>query len=76
MPTRDRSWDPYPASKASLDRLRRAGWSVAEYTIWLVSHRALGWIVVGELGRERLLTMGSTRGETARRACLQAETIE
>ncbi len=76
MPGRDRSWDPCPTSEASLGRLRRAGWSVAEYTIWFAGRRALGWVVVGELGRGRLLTIGPTRAEAARRACLQAEAIE
>jgi hypothetical protein len=31
---------------------------------------------VGQFDRQRLLTMGWTRHEAARRACLQAEAIE
>ena len=76
MPTRDRERDPCPASEASLDRLRRAGWSIAVYTIWFVRHRALRWIVVGELDRQRLLATGPTRDEAARRACEQDEALE
>ena len=76
MPTDDRPPDPLPAAEASLDLLRRAGWSVAEYTIWFVGHRATGWLVVGEFDRQRLLTMGPTRAEAARRACKQAEALE
>jgi hypothetical protein len=76
MPTGDRSWDPCPASEASLDRLRRAGWSVAEYTVWFVSPPAMVHLVAGEAGAARLLAAGPTRGEAARRACLQGEAIE
>jgi hypothetical protein len=63
MPTVDRPRDHLPATEASLDRLRRAGWSVAEYTIRFVRPPALVHLVVGEVGPARLLAAGSTRDE-------------
>jgi hypothetical protein len=75
MPTDDRPSDPLPAAEEKLDRLRRAGWSIAEYTVRFVSPPAWVHLVVGELVRERLLASGSTRDEAARRACTQAEAI-
>jgi hypothetical protein len=75
MPTADPPGDPPPDAEASLDRLRLAGWSVAEYTVRFVSPPALVRLVVGEAGAARLLAAGSTRDEAARRACTQAEAI-
>ena len=75
MPTVDQPPDHLSAAEASLDRLRRAGWSVAEYTIWFVRPPAFVHLVVGELGAARLLAAGSTRDEAARRACTQAEAL-
>jgi hypothetical protein len=75
MPTADRPPDHLDAAEASIDRLRRAGWSIAEYTVRFVSPPAWVHLVVGELVRERLLASGSTRDEAARRACTQAEAI-
>ena len=75
MPTQDRPPDPLPAAEASLGRLRGAGWSVAESTVWFVGRRALVRLVVGEMGAARLLASGATRDEAAWRACLQAEAM-
>ncbi len=76
MPTgRSRSGDPFPAAEAALDRLRRAGWSIAEYTVRFVRPPALVHLVVGEAGTAPLLAAGSTSDEAARRACAQAEAI-
>lgn len=75
MPTDDRPRDEFPASTASLARLRHAGWTVAVYTIRYVSPPALEWIVVGEAGAARLLAAGATRDEAGWRACEQAEAI-
>jgi hypothetical protein len=75
MPTDDQQRDPLPAAAASLDRLRRSGWSVAESTISYVNPPAWVWLVVGEAGAARLLATGSTRAEAGWRACEQAEAI-
>jgi hypothetical protein len=77
MPTDDRTCGPLPdtEAEASLDRLRGAGWSIAEYTVRFVSPPALVRLVVGESGAARLLASGSTRAEAAGRACAQAEAI-
>jgi hypothetical protein len=72
MPTDARPPDPLPAAEASLDRLRRAGWSVAEYTVRFVRPPAWVHLVVGEAGAGRLLAAGPTRDEAAWRACEQA----
>jgi hypothetical protein len=63
MPTDDPPRDTVPADEVCLARLRLDGWSIAEYTIWVVSARATVWVVVGQVRRARLLTMGSTRAE-------------
>jgi hypothetical protein len=58
MPTDDRPSDPLPAAEETLDRLRRAGWSVAEYTVRFVSPPALVRFVMGEAGADRRLAAG------------------
>jgi alpha-1,6-mannosyltransferase len=63
MPTDDRPRGPIPDAEAALDRLRRAGWSVAEYRIWFVSSRAWVRIVVAEAGAARLLVTPGPRDE-------------
>jgi hypothetical protein len=75
MPTDDRPRDHLAAAEASLDRLRRAGWSITEYTIRFVRPPALVHLIVGEVGTARLLVSGSTRDQAAQRACMQAEAI-
>jgi hypothetical protein len=75
MPTDDRPRDHLSAAEASLDRLRRAGWSIAEYTVRFVRPPALVHLVVGEAGAARLLASGSTRDQAAWRACEGAEAI-
>jgi hypothetical protein len=75
MPTDDRPDDPPRAAEASLDRLRRAGWSVAEYTVRVVSPPAVVRLVVGEAGEARLLAAGPTRDAASSHACAQAEAL-
>jgi len=64
-----------PPADTSLDRLRGAGWSIAEYTVRFVRPAGLVSIVVGESGEDRLLSEGLTRDEAALRACKRAETL-
>lgn len=75
MPTEARPHDPDPVAAVSLAPRRRAGWSVAEYTVRFMSLPALVRLVVGEAGDARLLAWGRTRDEAAGRACAQAEAL-
>ena len=75
MPTDDRPSRQSAAAEAPLDRLRRAGWTVAEYTIWYVRPPVLVWLVAGEAGAARLLASGLTRDMAAARATEQAEAL-
>jgi hypothetical protein len=75
MSTRTRSPDHAAEASAALAHLRLTGWSVAEYTIWYVSHRAMMWVIVGERGRARVLAMGSTQAQARQRAFEQAAAV-
>ena len=60
----------YPAVDESLDRLRRAGWSVGD-TAFGPEH-ALVWYVSGSNGENLIDAHGGSRAEAYWRACLQA----
>jgi hypothetical protein len=56
----------YPPVDESLDRLRRAGWSVGDY------RTATPWVVSGSNGENLLYAEGCSRAEAWHLACEQA----
>jgi hypothetical protein len=63
----------YPSVDESLDRLRRAGWSVGD-TAFGPEH-ALRWLVTGNNGENVVHAEGATRAEAYWRACIQAREV-
>ena len=59
----------YPAVTESLDRLRRAGWSIGE------AATAAGWLVTGSNGENVIHAEGRTQAEAWWRACEQARAV-
>ena len=59
----------YPTVGESLDRLRRAGWSVGEVGT------ASGWLVTGSNGENRVQAHGRTQREAWWRACEQGGAV-
>jgi hypothetical protein len=58
-----------PSVDESLDRLRRAGWSVGDTV------NASGWLVTGTNGENRIHAEGRTRAEAWWNACVQAREV-
>jgi hypothetical protein len=56
----------YPSADESLDRLRRAGWSVGDVGT------ATRWVVSGTNGENVIFAVGGSRAEAWHRACEQA----
>ena len=63
----------FPAVDESLDRLRRAGWSVGD-TAFGPEH-ALHWLVTGNNGENVVHAEGRTHAEAYWRACVQARDV-
>jgi hypothetical protein len=59
----------YPSVDESLDRLRRAGWSIGE------TGTATRWIVSGANGENLIQSEGRTQAEAWARACEQARAV-
>src|SRR6202035_4582523 len=62
-----------PSVDESLDRLRRAGWSVGDAAFG--PDDALTWLVTGNNGENVLKAEGRTRAEAYWRACVQAREV-
>jgi hypothetical protein len=60
----------YPTVDESLDRLRRAGWSVGDAAFG--PEHALVWLVTGNNGENVVKAEGRMRAEAYWRACVQA----
>ena len=63
----------YPTVDESLDRLRRAGWSVGDTAFG--SENALVWYVCGSNGENRIESRGISWAEAYWRACCQAREV-
>ena len=63
----------YPTTDESLDRLRRAGWSVGDAAFG--PEHALVWYVSGSNGENALSARGRSRAEAYWRACVQAREV-
>ena len=63
----------YPTVDESLDRLRRAGWSVGDAAFG--PEYALVWLVTGANGENAVKASGRTRAEAYWRACIQAREV-
>jgi hypothetical protein len=59
----------YPPVDESLDRLRRAGWSVGDYGT------ATRWVVSGSNGENLICAEAAARAEAWWRACEQAAAV-
>ena len=63
----------YPSVDESLDRLRRAGWSVGDSAFG--PECALVWLVTGNNGENVVKAEGRSRAEAYGRACVQAREV-
>ncbi len=63
----------YPSVDESLDRLRRAGWSVGDTAFG--SEHAQVWLVTGNYGENVFHARGGTQGEAWWNACVQARAL-
>jgi hypothetical protein len=63
----------YPTVDESLDRLRRAGWSIGDAAFG--PDYALVWLVSGNNGENAVASTGSSRAEAYWRACVQAREV-
>lgn len=63
----------YPTVDYSLDRLRRAGWSVGDVAFG--PDYTLIWLVTGSNGDNQIESRGRTRAEAYWRACCQAREV-
>lgn len=63
----------YPPSELSIERLRRAGWSIGDSTQG--PPHALLWQIKGRNGENLIETTGKTPAEAWYKACLAAEAV-
>jgi hypothetical protein len=63
----------HPTVDESLDRLRRAGWSVGDAAFG--PEHALVWCVSGSNGENRIEACGASRAAAYWRACMQAREV-
>jgi hypothetical protein len=63
----------YPSSDESFARLKRAGWSVGDVTVFGAAGKR--WLVSGVNGENVIQAEGNTQAEAWHRACRQAEAV-